>query len=208
MTTTERRSQRRFVLATTLWAAALLFGGLGLSAYSTRAGPRAAVPAAWPESLGERPRGLRMLLFAHPHCPCTRATLVECAQLLASSQGQLEVDVWFLLPAQEDPAWAATDLWEFAESAPGMCPRLDVGGELAARMGAETSGHCLVYDADGRLRFDGGLTWSRGHQGASAGTEAIESLLARRADLLTQTPVFGCGLAEPESETETEACTR
>ena len=44
-------------------------------------------------------------------------------------------------------------------------------------MGATTSGHVLLYDAGGVLRFAGGITDGRGHEGDNAGLDAALALL-------------------------------
>jgi hypothetical protein len=64
----------------------------------------------------------------------------------------------------------------------------------AGRFGAETSGHTLLYGADGRLLFSGGITASRGHAGENAGESAIIALVNHQTPLRSQTLVFGCSL--------------
>ena len=50
-----------------------------------------------------------------------------------------------------------------ASAIPGVIVTPDVGGRIAARLGAKTSGHVLVYDENGVLKFSGGITAARGH---------------------------------------------
>ncbi len=184
-------------MATAVWAGALLCGSIGLSAYATRPCDRGAPRAAWPtELLGERGDELRLLVFAHPRCPCTRSTLWEAAELLAAGQGAMRADVYFFAPLEEGEDWARTDLWSIAESTAGMRPHTDFDGRLAEELGALTSGHAQLYDRAGRLRFDGGLTPTRGHQGNFHGTDAIEALLREGDGPMTVTQVFGCGIQD------------
>ncbi len=70
----------------------------------------------------------------------------------------------------------------------------DDGALMAAAFGAETSGQVFLYDAQGSLRFSGGITESRGHVGDNAGRAAVEQLLQGKAPVKTRTPVFGCSL--------------
>ena len=77
----------------------------------------------------------------------------------------------------------------------------DPDGVEARRFGAETSGHTLLFGADGRLLFSGGITASRGHAGDNAGESAIVALVNNQTPTRTQTLVFGCSLA---NRTETE----
>ena len=57
--------------------------------------------------------------------------------------------------------WARTGLWDQAEAIPGVRIWTDVGAVEARRFGAATSGLVLVYDASGRLVFQGGITPAR-----------------------------------------------
>jgi hypothetical protein len=72
----------------------------------------------------------------------------------------------------------------------------DVDGTEARRFGALTSGQVVVYDADGRLRFSGGITPARGHAGDNAGRSAIIALLEGASSASVETPVFGCSLLD------------
>lgn len=183
------------VAATALWAAALALGTFGLNSYSLIAGPRGTAPVAMPAELGTPQTALNLVIYAHPHCPCTRATLWEAAELVAESRGRLSVQVLFYVPADEPDAWAAGDLWNIAAATPDTTPRIDRGGLLAARHGAQTSGHGRIYDASGALVFDGGLTASRGHQGPSNAEAAIRALIQAQQPDTSTTPVYGCGIA-------------
>src|SRR4029078_12925735 len=71
------------------------------------------------------------------------------------------------------------------------------GARVAARLGATTSGHVLVYGADGALLFSGGITSARAHEGDSIGQNAIVRALYGGKPPIDQTPVFGCGLKSP-----------
>jgi hypothetical protein len=72
---------------------------------------------------------------------------------------------------------------------------VDVAGEEARRFGVTTSGHVIVADADGRVRFSGGVTPGRGHEGACDALGKFESALAGEGALegaSERLPVFGC----------------
>jgi hypothetical protein len=77
---------------------------------------------------------------------------------------------------------------------------IDDEGAEANRFHAATSGQTLLYDADGRLLFSGGITGSRGHAGDNAGENAIVSWVNSGAAARTETSVFGCALFDPNSE--------
>src|SRR5436853_328815 len=76
----------------------------------------------------------------------------------------------------------------------------DGEGAEARRFHAETSGTTVLYDGGGKLRFGGGITASRGHEGDNAGSAAV-ALVAAALDEegsgeTAGTPVFGCALCE------------
>jgi hypothetical protein len=139
-------------------------------------------------------------MLAHPHCPCTRASIGELALLMAHSQGRVTAYVLFLKPAGFSDDWEKTDLWHSAASIPGVKVMIDDGGAEARRFHAATSGQTMLYDAEGRLLFSGGITGSRGHAGDNAGRSAIVSLLNTGAAERAETFVFGCRLFGANSE--------
>jgi hypothetical protein len=135
-----------------------------------------------------------LVLFAHPHCPCTRATFDELDQLLAEAGGRLSVQVVFTLPPGVPPGWEQGGLLESAEKFPGVDIIFDRDGKEARRFDVTGSGHILLYSPAGRLIFSGGITSSRGHEGDSPGREAIVSLVRTGRASIDRTPVFGCSL--------------
>ena len=135
-------------------------------------------------------------MFMHPQCPCSRASLGELERLLVRGTDRLNVHVLFLDPGNMEEGWTRSSLWEKAKAIPGVIVSLDPGGREAAHFNAITSGQVLVYDGQGKLAFDGGLTPARGHSGDSAGRAAVLALLDENLQQPVQTSVFGCALCE------------
>jgi hypothetical protein len=135
-----------------------------------------------------------LIMFAHPRCPCTRASLGELNRLLAQSNGRIAAHIFFFRPPGYAADWTRTDLWRSAAAIPGVAVQDDVDDALARKFGAETSGYVLLYDTHGKLLFRGGITGSRGHAGDNAGETAIISLAMGQSTTVTQTPVYGCSL--------------
>jgi hypothetical protein len=193
-------ARRRLVLLTALglWLVAGTSGMAVLWRYGASPGTPADPPPQWPTtSMLERAAGRpTLLMFAHPHCPCTRATIEELDRLLASVAEPPQVHVVFTKPDGTEPAWEYTDLWRRAAAIPGVAVARDEGGREALRFGAATSGQVLLYDVAGELRFAGGITPSRGHAGDSAGRSMLQQILASRHVPEDATPVFGCALRE------------
>jgi hypothetical protein len=175
----------------------LLCCGTGLFllwSFSSAPGQAAEAPLSWPAESGmsapaEQPE---LVLFAHPRCPCTRATLEELDRLMLRCDGRCAARVVFFLPEGEPASWAETDLWEHAARIPGVTVLADPGGREAALFGAGTSGQVLLYAAGGALLYEGGITASRGHAGENAGSAAIQALVRGESQGFSKAPVFGC----------------
>jgi hypothetical protein len=199
-----RLNKGQFILiaACAVW---VLMVGAGLSlllAYENAPGPDAAPPSRWPADSRIQPAADRatLIMLAHPHCPCTRASIGELARLMTQAQDRVTTYVLFLKPAGSSDDWEKTDLWQSAASIPGVNVLVDDGGVEAQRFQAMTSGYTVLYDAGGRLIFSGGITSSRGHFGDNAGRSAIVSLLNTGKADRAETFAFGCPLLGADSE--------
>jgi len=194
------KKQAVIAAAVALWVPAVGFGIHVLWRYSTTPGNPGTPPLDWPRSAPiERGRGrATLVMFAHPQCPCSRASLGELGIIMAHARGQLDANVFFYLPANEASTWVRTDLWQSASAIPGVRAFEDRAAAGALSFGAFTSGQTLLYDASGRLLFKGGITAFRGHSGDNAGRSAIATLLQgetpRQNILPVITPVLGCSL--------------
>jgi hypothetical protein len=135
-----------------------------------------------------------LLLFLHPHCPCSRATLHELDDFQADTAQRADTIVVFTVPPGMPARWEQGDLWDTASKLRGVHVVRDADGVETKRFGVVGSGHALLYGADGRLLFSGGITGSRGHEGDNPGLSAIEQAVATGHSTLTHTPVFGCSL--------------
>ncbi len=190
-------------LALAVWGAAIV-GGMGaLWRYKATPGPDAPAPVGWPEGTTvTRDATLpTLVMFAHPKCPCSRASLNELALLMSHTQGRARALIGFWTPEEADASWAQGGLWDRAQELPGVTPFIDRGGAEAKRFGVHTSGKVLLYDTAGVLRFAGGVTSSRGHEGDNAGRDALEALLLKGQTEQPVAAVFGCGLDSKPGET-------
>jgi hypothetical protein len=105
-----------------------------------------------------------------------------------------------LRPADAPTDWDHTAVWERAAAVPGVEVAPDADGREAALFHAVASGQTLLYDAGGRLLFNGGLTASRGHEGASFGQQRILSFVHTGTADRPDSPVFGCSLIGPHGQ--------
>lgn len=205
----QRRTKRK--LATSLfaiiWIATVAFGLRAFSHYENTPGRVGALPRVWPKSQIERSSDRpTLIMLAHPHCPCTRASVGELAQIMARIQGKVTAYVLLVKPKEAGRDWEDTDLRRSAEAIPGVQVLLDPDGVEARRFGAETSGHTQLFGLDGKLLFSGGITASRGHGGGNAGERAIIALVNNQAPARTETLVFGCALANRGETGPTTLC--
>jgi hypothetical protein len=126
--------------------------------------------------------------------------------LMARMQGEVDAYVLFLKPKQSGSEWEDTELRRSVAAIPSVMVLSDVDGAEARQFGAETSGHTLLFDRDGRLLFSGGITEFRGHVGDNTGERAIESLINGQAPARTATFVFGCALDNRLQERGKRVC--
>jgi hypothetical protein len=190
-------------IAGLLWIFAVAGGTWAMWSHQSTPGPSAnPITASWPNESIIRltPNQPNLIMFAHPHCPCTRASIGELALLMAQAQGKVSAHVLFFKPADAPVDWEKSDTWISAESIPGVEVQVDEDGREAARFGSHTSGQSMLYDQQGILLFSGGITDSRGHAGDNAGRSAIVAIVTQGASEQSSTPVFGCALQSPDSD--------
>ncbi len=200
-----------FTVATmVLWLAVITGGTLGMIRYAETPGPVGTPPGQWPAASSLRPdaQNPTLVMFVHPKCPCSRATMEELARLMARCQGRLTAEVLFLQPAGAPTNWSRTDLWRAAAAIPGVRVLADKAGQEAGCFHAGTSGETALYDRDGKLMFHGGITIGRGHAGDNPGVDDIEEALDHAPVRPLVTPVYGCELTGTEVGKEGLACKR
>lgn len=182
-----------------VWLAAVVTAMLAVWAYKTTDNGTARAPARWPSEsrIAIAPERAAVLLFAHPQCPCTKASMAELARLAARVGDAAAIHVVLVRPAGTAPDFTAGELAERAAQIAGAKIFVDDGGREAARFAALTSGTVVVY-AGGELRFTGGITNARGHEGKAAAQDQIAAIVQRaeRSHEIATAPTFGCALRD------------
>lgn len=138
-----------------------------------------------------------LVLFLHPRCPCSRASVHELTRLVDRLPNALRPDITIVatLPQAATSEWRDSGTVRNAANLPHATVVWDKGGAIAHAFGATTSGAVFLYQPDGQLRYAGGITASRGHQGDNAGSEALHQLLTQSSIVpISAAPVFGCPL--------------
>ena len=185
-----------------LWGIGIVLGMAALFVYSSSPGRAADAPARWPDgvTLERADDGMTLVVVAHPHCSCTRATISELAGLMSRLDGRVQAYVLFVLVDGAEEGWERTDLYRSASIIDGVTVVTDEGGEQARRFGAWTSGQTYLFDRDGALAFHGGITPTRSHVGDSVGRRRILQLVRGEGVERDRSSVFGCSLDEAEAE--------
>ena len=174
-----KKSPASLSLAIGAWGLAVVAGVLTLGAHAGRPGDAGSPTDRWPKESRIRFDATRpnLLIFLHPRCPCSRASLAELARVMARGRDRLTARAVLLEPSGVPDGWADSDIARDAAAIPGVLAFRDEGGDEARRFGAATSGHVMLYDAAGRLHFSGGITPARGHEGDSLGRDAVIDLI-------------------------------
>ncbi len=183
--------------------------------YEATPGERAHVAASAPAAsrVMLTPGRKSLLVFIHPKCACTKATLSELQTIWSGLTPEITPACTFILrqPAQPGNAWRETDIERACREFIGTQVIDDCAGVEAKRFGVTTSGTCLLYDENGQLLFAGGITASRGHIGPAFSQERLREQLTSTGDSPTvgdvpahsdddRCPVFGCALFSSEDE--------
>lgn len=181
-----------------VWAGAVGIGAQKLLLYELTPGQLAEPSPRWPadSALPREPGRFTLVVFAHPDCPCTKATLVELGKLAARLEGRMSALVEFAKPEAMADEVRHSSRWHEAGAVPGVVIGFDTGDVEVRRFGVATSGQALLYDGHGNLVFSGGITSARGHEGPNAGSDAVVALVNGSRERF-HNPVFGCSLRNP-----------
>lgn len=182
----------RWLIVSAVWLAVPVLGFAALNQYNATHGDVGAMSAQ--VSKYALPRRPRLLMFLHPKCPCSAASLTELAKIVARIDNAAATEIVFVVPEDVEPGWERTELYARAAAIPGVTVATDPGGIKAKEFGARTSGFAVLLGTDGRPLFRGGINRARGHEGESAGSRALLALLAGEPPAENTAPVYGCPL--------------
>jgi hypothetical protein len=190
------RSRTFVALLLTLWAVGIGVGANILWRHETTAGAPSRAPSDWPPG-SKIPRAAgktTVILFGHPACPCTMASLEELARVLTSLPNDAEAFLVIEYPKEEASQFDHSPIEARAKEITKLTIIKDVGGSEVKRFGIQTSGETVVYSPSGTRVFSGGITPGRAHQGENAGSSAVIALLHHQPAQTSTTPVYGCAL--------------
>ncbi|HEX2897860.1 MAG TPA: hypothetical protein VHP63_07415 [candidate division Zixibacteria bacterium] len=191
-----RGKQIGLIILSIVWLILVTSLTVGMINYANSPGKGPKPPKKWPKNiqLALFEDQSTIMLFAHPHCPCTKATLGELEEIMARCQSLASAYVVLIWPVETGRDWVQTDIKNIASIIPDVEVIIDSAGQLTRAFNCETSGSTLLYNETGTLVFHGGITPSRGHMGDNVGRDVIEDFLQGRDIFANTSPVFGCGL--------------
>lgn len=196
------RSKRlTYGVLATLWLLAIAAGFFVLERHRFAAGegvPSMAAAVAPPDATEEK---ALLVVSLHPECPCSRASVEELDRALVHAPDNLSVRVLMADHPNLPHPVQESAMWRRVARIPGVILEVDPRGQTARAFGLHTSGEVAYYGADGRLRYSGGITGSRGHEGANPGRAQLEKVLRGVEDETVRTVVYGCGVQDPITRT-------
>jgi hypothetical protein len=182
------------ILAGIFWMVVVGLSFTKLYNFEFISGPTDVIAQQWPQAtIIPRDNHLfQLIMFAHPQCSCTNATMSELEEIMAHTQGKVKTYVLFVQLKLFNEQWVKSDLFKTTGRIPGVQVMIDDEAKQAKLFGGTTSGQVFLYNPQGQLVFMGGITASRGHSGDNAGQSAIIDLINNRPTKVHRTPFFGC----------------
>ncbi len=176
-----------------------------LTDYSTRPGPESDVllrissdelPGIQSTD-GDSPT---IILFYHPKCPCTFATIRCLERLSTNFRTQPQIHAFAYRPQDESDTWIDSRSTRVLRNLEDIRIHPDIDGERFRRFGVRVSGHILIYDKNCDLTFSGGITPFRSHEGDCRASQQFVRCANDEIDECTRWPVFGCVVCEHAEE--------
>ena len=183
-------------VAALVWAATVGAAYRAIRLFESTPGHSAIAPLSWPvESSVPRADGTwALVMLVHPHCSCSRASVKELEAVLEKAPRTVSPYVLVYRPHEYAPGWEQTDVFASAKRLRRTTVLVDEDGREARLFGGFTSGQTFLYDARGKLRFEGGITSLRGHAGLNSGRAGILRVAQTQSGSATH-PVFGCAIS-------------
>jgi hypothetical protein len=194
-----RRGRLWLGVGLAVWGIAVAGGMVLMADYAVKPGEIGAAPRHIAPLTDAASGRCRLAMFVHARCPCTAASVAELARIMERLEGRVDAVVYLFRPESQPDDWTHGPIRDAAASIRGVRTVVDPEGRIAKSFGANTSGDVLVYDAAGKLRFHGGITPARGHEGESLGKSAVLAAVLGEPAPADATPVFGCVL-QPRRE--------
>ncbi len=189
-----RKGRSLLPIIVLVWASMIGSSFAAMLYYHNTPGHRNDDASVWPLNTAikldtNRPN---LLVFVHPKCPCSSATLNELARIQTTCGSKISTHIIIYHPDEE--AWDNTRIIRQALEIPNVRIFNDSEGHLSDSFGAMTSGHTFLYAPDGRRIFSGGITMARGHEGDNLGRSSIVQYILDGKSICDSTNIYGCSI--------------
>ncbi|QDS86054.1 hypothetical protein EC9_02120 [Rosistilla ulvae] len=208
------QTRRTWFLVTIGWLVAVAGCFAWITDYGLRTNPSnlSQDVANWPSqsSLPLADQSPTLVLFLHPKCSCSEATVGELQKILSAVATQSSplpnTLIVASMPTNEPSDWRDSRLNQRAQTLPNSTLVPDHQGIECARFGVNTSGTVMLFDPAGKQLFSGGVTTARGQAGESRAGGWLRTLLTQHdathhphpdRDMCVVQPAFGCKLLSP-----------
>jgi len=184
-----------------VWGIGVICTFAVLFAYHKSDGISQQVLESWPHAskLSSPGEVGRLLVFIHPECPCSRATLRNLDAL--EYVDGLQTTLVCLTPDSDKTiskgalTGCRSEIEQLARL-PNVEVFQDIAGVETERFGVASSGECLYFDQNGNQLCHGGITISRGHEGKNLGLEMLLAAIGNQTEADNPYPVYGCSLSD------------
>lgn len=179
-----------------IWFVGVTAAMLAVWSYKTTDNGSAQAPEQWPResTLALDPSRPTLVMFSHPHCPCTKASLSELTRLADELGATVAIQIVLVRPADAGDGFEDGELRARAGKVPRATLVVDRDARESERFHAKTSGSVVLYSREGRLLFSGGITSARGHEGRAPSHDRIVAAVAGQLRETASAPTFGCAL--------------
>ena len=192
-------NSRELKFCTVVWLCCSVGALYGLTVHTSRAGAMDAAPSVWPAT-SKLPvsASFKSVVFVGGQCGCSRATLAEVGRLAAALGERCQWVIVLSPSADRSDQTLEESLAQLARAIPSAQVLIDHEGKEAASFHVRTSGEVLLYDHLGQLRFHGGITPARAHEGFGIGQVAICDWVLHHYSAISDCQVYGCPLVSVE----------
>lgn len=181
-----------------IWISGSVYGLSYLWQYENAPGELGGASESWPpksQLTNNDPSKPTLVMFLHPKCPCSRASVEELARLYRYVHGRVNIHILFRSPktfSQQDVKESA--IWQAAKDIPSLTHKIDENDFEISLFRPKTSGQVYLYDTNGNLQFSGGITAGRGHVGDNVGSSSIKNYVLYKKHPQVRAAIFGCSL--------------
>jgi len=190
-------------MAALVWAATVAAAYQAIRRFESTPGLAAIAPTSWPvgSSVRRAEGAWTLVMLVHPHCSCSRASVQELEAVIEKAPRSVQSYILVYRPHEFPAGWEKTDVYDAATRLRRAHVLIDEDGLEAAHFGGFTSGQTFLYDGDGQLRFEGGITLLRGQAGLNSGRAGIIRIANTQSGKGTH-PVFGCAISTKPAKGE------